>query len=146
MLRVLSIAFLLPLISSAAAASLGDNVATVQNDSAHLHASVRVSHFSNYDVHEMQSDTGTVREFVSPAGTVFAIAWQAAAVPDMKQVLGSYFDQFQQAARAQRVRRGPLVIQEPGLVVKMGGHMRSFSGQVYVPQLMPSGVREQDVK
>jgi hypothetical protein len=111
-----------------------------------MHAMLRVSHFSNFDVHEMQASNGTVREYVSPAGTVFAVAWQGSAVPDMKQMLGSYFDQFQQAAKAQRLRRGPLVIQEPGLVVKMGGHMRSFSGRAYVPQFMPEGVREQDVK
>jgi hypothetical protein len=146
MARAWIIALFLPLLSIAATASLGDNVATVQNDSVHMHASVRVLHLSNYEVHEVQGKSGTVREYVSPDGTVFAVAWQGAAVPDMKQVLGSYFDQFQQAARAWRVRRGPLVVQEPGLVVKMGGHMRAFSGQAYVPQFMPQGVREQDVK
>lgn len=146
MLKALILTSFLTLISAGAAASLGDNVASVQNDRVHMHAMLRVSHFSNFDVHEMQASNGTVREYVSPAGTVFAVAWQGSAVPDMKQMLGSYFDQFQQAAKAQRLRRGPLVIQEPGLVVKMGGHMRSFSGRAYVPQFMPEGVREQDVK
>src|ERR1700722_19006066 len=38
-------------------------------------------------------DETVVDEYVSPAGTVFAVAWHGPFVPDMQQILGSYFGQ-----------------------------------------------------
>ncbi|MBV8205211.1 MAG: DUF2844 domain-containing protein [Acidobacteria bacterium] len=135
------------MLCSAAAASLGDNVASVESDSRRMHAAVHVTHYAGYDVHELQYGAGAVvREYASPAGIVFGVAWQGPAMPDMKQVLGPYFAQFQQAAQARHARRGPLSVEEPGLVVRVSGHMRSFSGQAYVPQFMPHGIRGPDVR
>lgn len=144
--KLLLLAFLLAAWSASAWAALGDNVSSVDNDRVHMHASARVLHRSGFDVHEMTGAGRVVREFVSPAGKVFGVAWEGSAFPDMKQVLGNYFPQFQQAARTQRVRRGVLVIHEPGLVVLSAGHMRSFHGSAYVPGLLPSGVRAEDVR
>ena len=129
-----------------ARASLGDSMSSVETDRAHMHASLRVVHQGAYDVHELAAGTGAVlREYVAPNGMVFGVAFQGPALPDMKQVLGSYFARFQ-AVQGQRVRRGPMIIHEPGLVVEMSGHMRSFSGRAYVPAMVPSGVRVEDVR
>ena len=84
-----------------------------------------------------------MKEYVSPAGKVFAITWRGQVIPDMQQLLGTYFDQFAQAAQAQReshVGRRPLNIQQPGLVVQSGGHMRGYFGRAYAPDMVPQGV------
>ncbi|HEU5453894.1 MAG TPA: DUF2844 domain-containing protein [Terriglobales bacterium] len=124
--------------------SLGDSMASVEADRAHMHASVRVVHQGAYDVHEMSAGASVVREYVAPNGMVFGVAFQGPALPDMKQVLGNYFARYQAAQR--RVRRGPTIIRESGLVVVVSGHMRSFSGRACVPEMVPSGVRVEDVR
>jgi hypothetical protein len=104
---------------------------------------------SSYTVHEIQAATGTVvREYVS-GGKVFAVAWQGPWPPDMRQLLGSYFDQYTQAAQSPssfRGGRGPRMIQQPGLVVQIGGHARSFAGRAYIPEMLPAGVLGEDIR
>ncbi len=146
-IRLLAIFLLLPLVALRASAELGGNVSTVQADQAHMKATLRVSQGAGYVMHEMQSQTGTVvREYASPTGQVFAVSWDGPFLPDLRQVLGSYFPQFAQAAQARRAHGGPLIINEPGLVVESGGHMRSFFGRAYVPQMIPEGVRAEAIR
>jgi hypothetical protein len=111
----------------------------------------RVTTTAAYSVHEIQAATGTmVREFVSPSGTVFGVAWNGPSTPDLQQLLGTYFGQYTQAIQSkrteQRTGRGRLSIQQEGLVVEAGGHMRSFSGRAFLPQLMPHGVASGNIK
>lgn len=130
-------------------AVLGEDVSSVQVDQAHINASLRVVQGQNFSVHELRSPAGNViREYASPSGKVFAVAWQGPSIPDMKQLLGSHFEEFQQAARVQNRHggHGPLIIQHPGLVVELGGHMRSFVGRAYLPDEMPSQVRSEDIR
>lgn len=134
-----------------ALAALGDASNSVQADQARMRADLRIIQEAAYTIHEMKSPTGTVvREYVSRAdGRVFGIAWQGPFVPDLKQLLGAYFQQYSQAAKAQResqVGRHPLNIQEPGLVVQTAGHMRAFSGRAYDPRLIPAAVSENDIR
>ena len=135
---------------AAMAASLGGDVNSVQADQAKMQGSLRTTSARSFEVHEIQAATGTaVREYVSPAGKVFAVAWKGPFHPDLRQVLGDYFEQYSQAAQAQRASRrgrGPLLIQTPALVVQLGGHMRAFSGRAYVPAMMPAGVRVEDIQ
>ena len=138
-------------ISVAAApafAALGGDASSVQADQAHINASMRVSQSNGYAVHELHSPTGSVvREFMSPSGKVFAIAWQASSLPDLRQLLGPYFDEFQKAAAvSHRPGRAPLIIQHSGLVVQLGGHMRNFTGRAYLPDQLPSGARTEDIR
>ena len=126
-------------------AALGGDDTSVQNDRAHMRAAlVRMTRADRYTVHEMQTPPGTrVREYVSTAGTVFAVAWDGPWQPDLRQLLGTYFEPYVQAAstaRARRPGRGPLLIQEPGFVVQLGGRPRAFAGRAYVPLLVPQGL------
>ena len=138
----------LSVAASPAFAALGGDVATVQDDQAHINATRRVSQSNGYAVHELHSPSGSiVREFVSSSGKVFAIAWQAPSLPDLRQLLGPYFDEFQKAAaQSQRARRAPLFVEHSGLVVQVGGHMRSFTGRAYLPDQLPSGTRMEDIR
>jgi hypothetical protein len=142
------LAMSLPLRSFAA---LGDISQSVIADQAQMKASIRIIQADSYTIHEMKSPLGTVvREYVSQSdGRVFGIAWAGPFVPDLKQLLGTYFQQYSAAAKAQRashVGTRPLDIQEPGLVVQTAGHMRAFSGRAYDPRLLPPGVNANDIR
>jgi hypothetical protein len=124
-------------------ASLGGDVSSVESDRAQMNASIQVTQHGAYDVHEIQMAAGTVvDEYVSPEGKVFAIAWHGQFPPPMQQILGSYFQQYTAALQAQPKVYGhrPLNIQQEGLVVQTGGHMRAYFGRAYVPDLLPQGV------
>ena len=127
-------------------AALGDIEASVQVDQARMEATRTVTPTERLTVHELKTAGATVREFVSPAGMVFAVAWQGAALPDLRQLLGAYFDSYVAEAASRHVRRAPLVIELPGLVVHSSGHMRAFAGQAYLPQNLPSGVSAEDIQ
>ena len=138
----LCLALLVPLLLSVPAFSvLGEDVSSVASDQAHLKASARVLVTSSYSVHEMHTDVGTrVRQFVSPAGTVFAVTWQGFS-PDLQQLLGQYFQEYVAAASSQHARRGRGVYIDTGdLVVETGGHMRYAVGRAYLRSRLPQGV------
>ncbi len=136
--------------SVSAFAALGGDAASVQADQARIHAALRVTPAQNCTIQELTSPSGTVvREYISSAGKVFAVAWQTPNLPDLKQLLGSHFEEFQQAAaqaQNRRFGRGPLIIHQPGLVVEMGGHMRSFVGRAYLPDQLPAGIHEEEIR
>lgn len=145
--KLLTTAMVILVMASPAWAELGGNVSTVRDDQEHMKGTQRVTTQADYSVHEIQAASGTtVREFVSPSGTVFGVAWQGPWKPDMRQLLGAYFDQYVRALQATRARRGAVSIREPGLVVESTGHMRGFSGRAYVPQMVPSNVDPSAIK
>lgn len=121
-------------------AALGGSEATVETDRLQISGKLRVLPSGAYTVHELQTPSGTVvREYVSPDGIVFGVAWQGPVMPDLRQVLGTYFDRYVQAA-TKRSARGPVAIEQPGLVVQSSGHMRAFTGRAYIPEALPQGV------
>ena len=149
--RVLLAALLLALPLPAMAV-LGDNAASVLTDQARMKGTLRSVDNGTYVMHEITSGAGTVvREFVSPAGVVFGVAWEGQFPPDLQQLLGPYYQQAQRAEQAgtqeqqPRRSRAPVVIESPGLVLYETGHMRSFHGQAYIPQLVPQGVQVSEI-
>lgn len=137
---VLAIASLLVPISAWAA--LGGDVVSVQNDAVRMKGSIRSTMAAAYTVHEITDPSGTVvKEFISPQGKVFAVAWRGPIRPNLEELLGSHFGEFDQAMKARTYRvRGPAVVQTPTLVVQSAGHMRGFVGRAYLPDSLPQGV------
>src|SRR5450759_119994 len=137
-LRATILSSTLLLISLPAFAGLGEAVSSVQADQAHMQGALRTTQTQSYTVHEIQAATGiVVREYVSSSGKVFGVAWQGPWPPDMRQILANYFEAYRQATQAEvnaHAGRRPLVIEQPGLVVRSGGHMRWFAGQAYIPE------------
>ena len=120
-------------------AVLGEYVASVDSDQKVMHGEVRALTLQGYSVQQITgADRTVVKEYISPAGLVFGISWQGPVMPNLQQLLGSYFADFQQAAQSRVRRRGPLVVRTDKLVVESGGHMRSFHGRAYVPTLLPN--------
>jgi len=144
----LAIAVAIVLLSSATPgfAALGGDASSVDADRVRMKGSLmRIVRSDAYTVHEIRSESGTtVREFVSPDGRVFAVAWEGQWHPDMEQVLGAYFVRYQQGAQAallQRRSRGLLQIRDGDLVVQMSGHQRAFTGRAYLANGIPRGVQ-----
>jgi hypothetical protein len=128
-------------------AGLGGTVDSVKADQEAMKGTLQVMSLSGYEIHEIQSPQGVkVREYVSPNGIVFGVAWQGPWTPDLRQLLGQYFDQYVKAAQVKKNARGPISIQLPGLVVERGGHPRSFVGRAFVPQMIPEGVTADAIK
>jgi hypothetical protein len=141
-LRVLAGLAALATFNLPALASLGGNVDSVGADRAHMNASVKVTPNGSVNVQEIQGPEGTVvNEYVSPTGSVFAVAWHGHFLPDMQQIMGSYFDQYSAALQSQdkHFGRHPLNIKQSGIVVQTGGHMRDYFGRAYIPSLLPQG-------
>ncbi len=126
---------------SIACASLGEPEASIQADVAKLQGAVNTTEHLTYRVHEIDLASGTVlREFVAQGGAVFAVVWHGPFIPNLRQALGKYFDNYVAAAEVSPVNHRRLDINQLDLVVHAAGHMRSFSGIAYLPQSVPSGV------
>jgi Protein of unknown function (DUF2844) len=128
-------------------AGLGQADTSVQTDAARFKGSIKATQYVGYQVQEIQLPSGTlVREFVATNGTVFAVAWNGPTVPNLRQTLGQYFNNFVAAAQAKHVGHRHLEIQQSDLVVQASGHMRAFSGRAYLPQAVPAGVSIADLR
>ena len=144
-----------------ASATLGESTSTIQNDAARLHAqagavrpvaarsaaSAAGAAAAAYTVHELQLPGGAqVREYVTSANNVFAVAWDGPSVPELQQLLGAYFPRYSAAAKAiGRLRRG-VDLEQQDLVIRTGGHMRAFFGMAYLPAMLPPGVTPEEIR
>jgi hypothetical protein len=135
--------------TSRALATLGESTDSVKSDREALSAvrsSITVR--NGYTVHEIESDSTIVREYVSPSGVVFAIAWNGLVHPDLKQLLGSYageyYNALQQTPRQPDRRR--LRVKSAEVVVEKWGHMRNLQGRAYLPALIPPGVSIDEIE
>ena len=140
-------------------ATLGDNAASVLADQAQMKGTVTSVDNGAYVLHVITASTGAkVREYVSPAGAVFAVTWEGQFPPNFQQLLGPCFQQVQQAIQQQKAaeqtgdqqqsrrRRGPVYVATAGIVFSQNGHQHSFHGQAYIPQLVPQGVQTSDIR
>jgi Protein of unknown function (DUF2844) len=143
----LAIALLLQVTSLPAFAALGADVASIATDELKMKGMARVSAAQAFSVHEIATPAGTrVREYVSPAGKVFAVSWRGPKMPDLKQTLGVYFEQFSAAPRSGPSDRKHFAIALPDLVLQSSAHGRSYAGRAYVPALVPQNVSVTDIK
>ena len=130
-------------------AVLGGGADSVAADRKALQAAPRATTArSGYTVEEIVSDAATVREYVSPSGVVFGIAWNGYVHPDLMLLLGSYWGEY--SAARQKAARNPgrtrQRIATENIVVEKWGHMRNLQGRAYAPDLVPAGVRVDEIK
>ncbi len=93
-------------------------------------------------------DSGTVvREYVNPAGAVFAVSWNGPFLPDLRTLLGQHFGTMTGAA-AQRPKAGhsQLAVERPDVVIISNGHMRAFSGRAWIPGELPPGFSPDNIE
>jgi hypothetical protein len=130
-------------------ATLGQAEASVASDEAALsaHTGSTTTHIG-YTVLEIVSDAVRVREYVSPTGIIFAIAWNGLIHPDLTHLLGAYAAEYEdslQSAESEPGRRR-LHVKASRVVVEKWGHMRNLQGRAYIPRLIPPGVTVHEIE
>lgn len=141
--------FLTFFILQQAYATLGQSTDSLASDKKALmtiRSAKRTS--SGYTVQELQSRAKNVREYVSPSGVVFGIAWNGLAQPNLTQLLGNYASEHQIAAKHVRPQPGRryIKIKSDHIIVEKWGHMRNMHGRAYAPAMIPEGVSVDEIK
>jgi hypothetical protein len=134
--------------SRQAYATLGEGADSIAKDRKALSAIKRATTSrANYTVQEVASDATTVREYLTPSGIVFAVAWNGLVHPDLTALLGSYANEFQNAKRRLPRKHGQkrTQVKADRVVVETWGHMRNLQGRAYVPELVPAGVNLDEI-
>jgi len=133
--------------SQLAWAALGGMLDSVEADQSRMHATRRIADRNGYQVHEMVLSGGTVvREFATPSGAVFGVAWQGPFKPDLNQLLGEYFARLVTAGQSPHGDHRMLKVRDADLVIDSGGKMRAFAGRAYLPALVPGSVSVDDIR
>ena len=102
----------------------------------------------NYVRRETTLPSGTlVREYISVTGIVFAVAWEGPVLPDLKSLLGKYFETLvAESTKAPKAGRSSVAIEQQGVFIYSGGRMRAFEGAAWIPAQLPAGFRADDVR
>ena len=134
-------------VATPAFAALGGDGTTVRADVARMKGALRITSSAGVTVHEITTSYGTVvREYLTPADKVFAVSWHGPVIPDLRQMLGGYYGQYEQAASAPHPGgHRHLAIERPGLVVQSSGRMRAFYGRAWAPDLLPQSFSVSDI-
>jgi hypothetical protein len=128
-------------------AALGEPEASILTDVAEVHGAIKVMDRLGYRLHEIRLPSGTsVREFAGPDGMVFAIAWSGSTMPNLRQTLGRFFDDYVTSAKVNRLGHHHLALQHDDLVVEAAGHMRAFSGRAYLSSALPAEISLSEVR
>ncbi|HWW21274.1 MAG TPA: DUF2844 domain-containing protein [Steroidobacteraceae bacterium] len=124
-------------------AALGGDVRSVNADRAMMHGQLQTTSMQQYDLHEITTSGGTlIREYVTPHGQVFAVTWRGPFPPNLQQLFGSYYKQYQSAAASNATLGMHRIfsVTQSDFVAQALGRMRAYHGKAYVPSLVPSGV------
>ena len=94
-----------------------------------------------FSVQQSQDAAGRlIKEYAAADGTVFAVSWSGSSLPDLQQLLGSYFPAYRQAQLGNRNGLNVMRGQVGSFVVHSHGRMGAFKGFAYDSALMPAGV------
>jgi hypothetical protein len=134
------------LAASPAQAVLGGDASSVAADNVRLNATRhQVSAMSaQVGSHEITlADGSSIREYTTPGGIVFAVAWSTRFKPDLASLLGQHAGAYAAAAseamKAPGIRRH-VELQRGDLVVQSGGRLNAFVGKAWLRSLVPEGV------
>jgi hypothetical protein len=147
--------FLIALVPVNSFAALGGDLNSVVADQVRFQGSLKTTQLGSFQVHEIRTQAGTtatgtvIREYMSPSGTVFAVTWRGQWLPDMRQLLGPYFQKFVDAVKEQASThpgRRPMQIVQPDFVVQINGHAQFYAGRVYLPEKLPAAVQPEAIQ
>lgn len=150
-----------------AVATLGEDSTTVQKDVDELDSnaseepeekgklakakgkrSAEVTKKEKYDIHELKTKSGYMKEYVDKSGKVFAVTWKGAQ-PDLSKIFGRHYDAFSKArgeipnqGRRSRFRK----VETSELTVEYGGHMKNLVGRALLSKEIPDGVAVNEIQ
>lgn len=100
-----------------------------------------------FEVHEtLAGDGSQLRQYVSPAGVVFAATWTGPALPDLKLILGPHHAVFAAALAAGTGSQKVFAMATDDMVLQLVKLPRGFAGAAHVPWLLPPGTRPEDIR
>jgi Protein of unknown function (DUF2844) len=129
-------------------ASLGDKETSIEKEADKLqgvHSKAQAP--GGYTVHDIAAGTVSIKEYVSKDGYVFAVTWHGNIHPDLSILLGSHFGEFKQMEEKTPLGKGRRMrtVKTSKIVVARGGHMRALEGRAYQPELVPPGVKVEEL-
>jgi len=131
-------------------AVLGGKETTIEQDRKTLASGqFKSSITARYTLYELVNPGITLREYVNPkTGIVFGLGWEGYRHIDMEKFLGSYFEEYQTAAKANPRRPGLRyrIIKSENLVVEFAGRPMNLKGRAYHTKLIPQGVELDEIK
>jgi Protein of unknown function (DUF2844) len=128
-------------------ASLGKGISSIDSDRSALAGQNRgATEHERYTIQTLGVGNTEVREYLSLSGVVFGLGWNGPHHPDLKQLLGDYYGDFQNQSKIRQGRRRTGGVQTDHLVVRMWGHMRNQGGRAYDPTLIPQGVSVDEIR
>ena len=133
-------------VPARAVAALGEDAGSVARDRDALKGTLAVTPAVAYEIHELKASTGVVREYLAQSGLVFAVTWQGPRAPDLRQLLGAYFERYTAEARAHHTGHHVLSIETPDFVVSAVRFQRGFQGRAILPALTPAGVTRDEIR
>ena len=136
-------------LASAAHAELGGAVSTRFANETRAIAATSAATMAGFTRHEtVRANGGMVHEFTNGSGQVFAVSWSGPGKPDLRTLLGRYFDVTVASpapSRALRTLRQPVQAGGAGVQIASSGHMGWFRGIAYVAALAPPGFTPTDL-
>jgi hypothetical protein len=131
-------------------ATLGQSATSVEVDRAKLNGKHQHRGELGYSVNTIKVAGMEIMEYVSSDDVVFAVVWKGTGVPDLKLLLGEYYEEYRQEVDAARNRsprvREPFKMKSNRLVVERAGHSRSLWGRAYLPSHLPAGIKPEDIQ
>lgn len=145
--NVVALLLFMPMLAQATLGQRADTVGGNQ-ELTKFKAALPKAISGSYTLHRLQLPSGTsVREYADEFGIVFAVAWDGPTKPDLNQLLGRYFTEYESGAGAStRRHRNHMVVRKFDFVIQSEGRMRAFRGKAYLPQSIPVGVSIEELK
>ena len=140
---------LIPVMLAASPAYAQLGAAPFAMDPRHAQAAVTTARpATSYTIQTHREGATTIREFVTPGGKVFGVAWEGAVIPDLRDLLGASSFQRFSAHNQSHAQPGMRMahLDAADLVVHSQGHPRHFVGNAYLPGQIPRGVSVQDIR
>ena len=142
--------FLVTFTASPLWAALGQPADSVERDRAMMKAQRQSRTGTAYTIDTITVAGLKIKEYVSLEGVVFAVVWQGTGAPDLRLLLGEYFEEYRDALQAARNRapkaRKLFRMKSDRLVVERGGHSRSLWGRAFLPSALPPGMTAEDIQ
>lgn len=146
------LALCLFLVPHFAFAALGEMTDSINNERLAIHSDeIRSKNVGKFVIHEIQNQAIKIDEYATPDGRIFALVWKGMSSPDLKPLLGPYFDDFKAAldkasSTVRRFRAPFRTIHGARVVVERWGRPRHLNGRLYALELFPSGVTPNDIR
>ena len=109
--------------------------------------SVKTTRAALYSTHELTAGLNTIREYTNSDGVVFAVTWSGPSHPDLETLFGSYYSEYQaaEANRPKGMGHGAVALKTARLAIRRGGHMRALKGAAVISNLVPTGVKAEEL-